>query len=275
MILKKYLFRFFTILFFNYVSVVIVFGCRCGEIPTVLSQFESSKDVFIAKIVSWQQDQNSSSYYLGVETVKMLVKTTFKGNLQSEKEILVASGSFASCQWEFKNDDVGRELLIYSASYENDLKLWVIGSCGRTTELTSARDDLLYLNNIDKVKGKSRISGTLHYWGNVENKPSDENQIIKITNAKTKKIYKVKTNKDGVYEIYGLPAGWYYVETQPAKGWFLDNKYWRYLPIDYQAFEKLDEKDFPQNKEPWSKPDAIYLFSKRHAGLDFNFSNQE
>jgi len=277
MILKKYLLIFFSIIFFYCISTTIIFACQCGEIPTVLSQFEMSSNIFIAKIVSIEKVKYNSSYE-EVTGAKIIVQKVYKGNYKVDKEFFVAQGNDGICTLTYDKSNVGDELLVYSLSFERFSQNWQIGYCGRTTELKFAGDDLLYLDNFAKVVGKSRISGTLHYWGRGENKPSVENQIIKITNYKTKKSYKVKTNQDGVYEIYGLPAGWYYVETEPAKGWKSDNLYRRYLPVDYQAYEKLDEKDYPQNpqnKEGWTKPDAFYLFPNRHAGLDFNFTNQK
>lgn len=276
MILKKYLLIFFSIIFFYCISTTIIFACRCGEIPTVLSQFEMSSNIFIAKIVSIEKAKDADFYENGVKSIKVSVQKVYKGKYKVSEEIIIEQGQGGDCGWIFEEKDKDKELLIYDLF--NFLKHQIIIYCGRTTELKFAGDDLLYLDNFAKVAGKSRISGTLQYWGSGENKPSVENQIIKITNYKTKKSCKVKTNKNGVYEIYGLPAGWYYVETEPAKGWKSDNLYRRYLPVDYQSYEKLDEKYYPQNpqnKEGWTKPDAFYLFPNRHAGLDFNFTNQK
>ena len=80
----------------------------------------------------------------------------------------------------FEKDEIDRNLLVYDVYFDEFTKNWEISYCGRSKRLESARDDLLYLDNLEKVKGKSRISGTLHYWGIGENKPSDENQIIKM-----------------------------------------------------------------------------------------------
>lgn len=271
MILKKYVFSLFLIICLSCVSTALVYACSCGDKPTVLSAFESSKDVFIAKVITLEKgDENL--YEKGIKGVRIKVQKTYKGSFKENEEIFIDQGHDGICGIAFNEKYIGEEFLIYDL--HKDFDILHISYCGRSEYLKSAEDDLLYLDNLEKVKGKSRISGTLHYWGIGENKPSDENQIIKITNFKTKKTYKVKTNKDGVYEIYGLPAGWYYVETEPAKGWKSDNLYRRYLPVDYQAYEKLNEKDYPenpQNKQGWTKPDAFYLFPNRHAGLDFNF----
>lgn len=281
MILKKYLLIFFSTIFFYWLSTAVIFACQCREIPTVLSQFEMSSNIFIAKIVSIEKAKDPSFYQSGIESTQIVVQKVYEGNLKVGEEFTVAQGQGSDCSHIFEQDDVGEELLVYSLYFDKFSKCWKLNYCSRTSNLKYAADDLLYLDNLKKVKGRSRISGTVNYWGNIGDKvvkPSVENQIVKITNAKTKKIFKVKTNKNGVYEIYSLPAGWYYVETQPAKNWTLDNKYRWYLPIDFQAYEKLDEKDFPQNprnKEGWTKPNAIYLFPNRHAGLDFNFTNQK
>src|SRR5690349_12501736 len=69
-------------------------------------------------------------------------------------------GCGANCMWSFREEDIGKKFLFYLRQFPNSTH-WIAMSCGRSTPLEYAADDLLYLNNLDKVRNKTRISGTL------------------------------------------------------------------------------------------------------------------
>jgi hypothetical protein len=58
---KNHAYLFFIVLF-CFASASFVFACKCGGKATVLSEFESSKDIFIAKIVSLEKDDEGFYY---------------------------------------------------------------------------------------------------------------------------------------------------------------------------------------------------------------------
>ncbi|HRH44368.1 MAG TPA: carboxypeptidase-like regulatory domain-containing protein [Pyrinomonadaceae bacterium] len=284
MILKKYLPIFFSIFIIYFVSNTSVLACSCSAKPTVLSQFEYSKDVFIAKIVAVEKDKTANPSLEGIAGAKAIVQKVYKGNLKVGEELFFEQGVI--CSWTYSDKSIGYEILVYDSYFEGNPKSGSVSYCGRNNTVQNAADDLLYLNNLEKNKGRSRISGTINYrqksaLENVETiKKSVEGNKIKITNAQTKKIYEVKTDKNGVYEIYDLPEGIYYFESEIAKGWKLSKYQSNRYSVDYPEWEKLEKsgkiKSFVESKkleETLKSPKLLanYLFPNRHADFNFNF----
>lgn len=284
MMLKKYLSIIFLSFIFYFVSNTSVLACSCSEKPTVLSQFEYSKDVFIAKIVAVEKDKTANPSLEGIAGAKAIVQRVYKGNFKIGEEIFFEQGVI--CSWTYSEKSIGAEILVYSSHFEDNPKSGSVSYCSRNNHVQNAADDLLFLNNLEKNKGRSRISGTINYremsaLENVEPiKKSVEGHKIKITNAQTKQIYEVKTDKNGVYEIYDLPEGIYYFESEIAKGWKLSSYPSNKSSLDYPEWEKLEKegklKSFVENKQleetlKSQKLLANYLFPNRHADFNFNF----
>jgi hypothetical protein len=85
----------------------------------------------------------------------------------------------------------------------------------------------LYLENLDRVFGKTRISGQLRNWhvekGNFNN--------IKVLIRQQDKTWEVRTNEKGVFEIYDLPPGEYLVEPEIPNGWRINFYTLRNIPF--------------------------------------------
>ena len=233
-------------------------ACSCGPKPTVLEAYEGSSAVIIAKITSVQKAEGAgdAAGYKDIVSAKATVEKVYKGNLKVGEELTFAQGGGADCVWTFDEQSVGRESLFYLWSKEKKPKVWVAFGCGRSSGLQSANDDLLYLNKIDKVRGKTRISGTL--WFNSESGPSEGGRRIRIVGAN--KTYEVKTDANGVYEIYDVPAGRYLIEPEVPSGWKVNGFYLHYAPSFAGGEEEKSPKRIP-----------ILLEDKKHAGLDLHF----
>lgn len=202
-------------------------ACSCGPTPTVLDSYEESAVVVIAKAVSVEKSEKAApegrmsdgeNYVDGVKSTKMLIERVFKGSLKVGDEITFAQGGGANCVWTFNEESVGRQFLFYLSSREKSPKIWLAFGCGRSSGVEGAADDLLYLDKLDKVRGKTRISGTLQFTSGGD--MSVANRTIRVSGAK--KSYEVKTDERGVYEIYDLPPGNYLVEPETPAGWKVD-----------------------------------------------------
>jgi hypothetical protein len=138
--------------------------------------------------------------------------------------------------------------------------LWYGFVCGRSQQAEAAIDDLLYLENLNTVKGKTRISGTI---------TSSLNSGLKVDGMKIKFIgptrtYETKTNKDGVFEIYDLPPGKYFVEPDMPAGWRID-------PFELVTSPNVawDQNGQPELKTP--RQVAVVLEANKHASVDMHF----
>jgi hypothetical protein len=251
-----------------------VFACSCAARPTVLDYFESSKLVVAAKVVSVEKVKNGENNYAvdGVKSTKMVVEKVYKGNVKVGDELTFAQGGGADCIWTFSEDNIGEHFLFYLNSpttghpffgeqaQKYEQPMYTAVTCGRSNVLEYATDDLLYLDNLDKARGRTRISGTLGSWS--ENSPNFANVKVKIIGKN--KTYETVTDKNGVYEIYDLPAGEYLIEADVPKGWKLNdytlNRYASDSPRIYALKRRAAKNQAP-----------VVLKAKRHAAMDLLF----
>ncbi|MFL6228344.1 MAG: collagen binding domain-containing protein [Pyrinomonadaceae bacterium] len=253
-----------SILFLLAACALIHFGareasaCSCAAKPTVLEAFEQAGVVVVARAISVEKTENAApkgrmsdgmNYVHGVKSTKMVVEKVYKGALKPGEEMTFAQGGGADCIWTFDEESVGREFLFYLSAREQGQKIWVAFGCGRSSGLQWATDDLLYLNNLDKVRGKTRLSGTVRFGWGEEGTPSPAGMTLRLTGAK--KTYELKTDEHGVYEIYDLPAGKYIIEPEAPHGWKL---------LDYGARQKGATNQV-----------EVALEDKKHAAADIRF----
>lgn len=196
----------------------IVIGCVIMPKPTVLDAYQSADVVVIARAVS-QENTNHPSPLTGsrVLSTTMQVEKVFKGSLRVGDKMTFGQGDGPGCPWNFYEDAIGREYLFYLESPPEGSKLWFESGLGRTSILSYVADDLLYLNKIDAVRGKTRVSGTL-------DPGEDERNVVgkKIWIMGKDKVYETTTDKNGVYEFYHLPPGRYVLQPELPAGWKID-----------------------------------------------------
>jgi len=219
-------------------------ACSCGSSGTVLDSYNWADVVVTVSATSVEkaepkqtappgQMSNGENYVDGVKSTTMRVEEVFKGTLKVGTEMVFAQGGGADCIWTFNENNIGKKFLFYLKHLE-DASVWVAGTCGRSSQVDYAGDDLLYLRNLTKVKDKTRISGTLQFRHDAGESVSGRK--VRIVGAK--RTYELKTDDNGVYEIYDLPPGRYFVEPEVPKGWKVSKYYLDYSPsIDRNAKE--------------------------------------
>jgi len=274
----RYFCKHFVLFFLIAICVLLcapalVHACSCGPRPTVLDAFDRADEVVIVRAISVEKapDTDNHHYVDGVRSTTAVVEKVFKGNLKVRDEIVFGQGGGADCIWTFSEKSIGYQFLFYLTSPEKlanepylpskDAGLWFAFGCGRSTGLRGATDDLLYLENMAKVRGKTRISGTIGGWQN----PDIDVAGKKIKIIGPNKTYETKTDEHGVFEIYDLPPGKYFVEPEMPVGWKID-PYW----LRYSASVVGSEYGQPELKSP--KQVAVILEGKKHAGVDIAFT---
>lgn len=240
-------------------------ACSCAPPPTVLDQYERAEEVVVVRVVSVEKTEKAApegrmsdgtNYVSGVMSTRTVVERTFKGGLKAGEEMVFAQGGGADCVWTFDDGDVGERFLFY-LHRPGDSSVWIAGTCGRSRRLAYARDDMLYLDKLDKVRGRTRVSGTLHFWG--KDAPSAAGRKLRITGA-AGKTHELKTDEYGVYEIYDLPAGKYTVEIETPPGWKISN----FMPSRPPGVAGADGESSPRKI-------SVVLEEKKHAALDITF----
>ncbi|MGQ0760600.1 MAG: hypothetical protein ACT4OT_01085 [Acidobacteriota bacterium] len=278
----------FFLLFFPLILLggsQIAQACSCGRNSTVLDSYEWAEVVVVVRAMSVEKASpeqtapegrmsNGENYVDGVKSTTMQVEHVFKGTLKVGDEMVFAQGGGADCIFTFNEKDIGKKFLFYLKRFGDskgviamtsagsrkvgpaDSTVWIVGTCGRSSNVDYAGDDLLYLNNLQKARGRTRISGTVRFAA--ESDESVAGRKIRIVGAK--KQYEVKTDENGVYELYDVPAGKYAVVPEIPKGWKVGRFWLRYSP----SFAGFDETKSPNQI-------LIGLEDKKHAGLDLRF----
>ncbi|HET8782007.1 MAG TPA: hypothetical protein VFM63_06295, partial [Pyrinomonadaceae bacterium] len=148
----------------TFATVVIVLcaseslGCTCGPVRSVLEEFEASQVVIIARLVSVEKAP-SGDYWFGVRSSRFVVEKVYKGDVRAGDTLVFAQGNGANCMWGLAEEQIGQQSLVYLnvPAAGSDWKAW---SCGRSKHrLKNATEDLLYLDKMDQVRGKTRVSG--------------------------------------------------------------------------------------------------------------------
>jgi hypothetical protein len=241
-------------------------ACSCGPAPTVLDAFNHSDVVVVVSAVSVEKAEpektappgrmsDGTNYVDGVKSTTMRVEQIFKGPLKVGDEMIFLQGGGANCVWTFSEQDIGRKLLFYLGRLKDSTQ-WIGGTCGRSNSVEQAGDDLLYLNNLEKVRNKTRISGTLNFKH--ETGESRGGRKIRIIGPKS--THELKTDTNGVFEIYDLPAGRYFVEAEVPQGWRIAAFWLGYSPSIDRTTKEGSLERIP-----------IILEANKHAGLDITF----
>ncbi|MBO0800882.1 MAG: hypothetical protein J2P31_18855, partial [Blastocatellia bacterium] len=143
------------------------------------------------------------------------VEDVFKGKIGHEIDI---HSRMITCGFSYR---VGEQWLFY-ASHDKESETWTDGdACGRSKLAKYAVNDLLYLRRLPASAQQTRISGIVEYQktdpqqGTVGKSMSD----VKVEIISEHLTVEVKTDRNGIYEIYGLPPGKYQVKPEAPVGW--------------------------------------------------------
>jgi hypothetical protein len=206
-------------------SATTAFACSCAESPTVDKEFARAKHVAILKAATYLAPQeNPNSPVDRVSGFNFVVQKVFKGSaLKAGQQLPMISTGM--CSFGFETRDLGREYLIY---YFGDDRFEIVPMCTRSGAVEWRAADILYIENIRRVRGLSRISGFVGQ-GEVASVDGEDSRttplaghIVRITG--NGRNIQAKTSKNGVYEVYDLPSGTYRIEPERIVGFVPTNE---------------------------------------------------
>lgn len=251
--LRQYLSRAILCLVLLLLLPRIANACGCFRTSTVLDDYQSADLVVIARMKT--VIKGKIRYFSDISHVTMEVEKVYKGDVKIGDELTFLQGdAVLNCSWDFVADWIGEKFLFYLYRPEKPGEPFVVSTCNRSTGLEAANDDLLYLENIDRVKGRTRISGVLE----VEDEPTAGEQV-RITGKN--KTYIATTDKNGVYELYDLPPGRYSVEPVLKFGWKIYD--WHITRQETRAEWRRSNLDLPPLTKRW-----FTLRAGKHFGAD-------
>lgn len=202
----------FCILMF--VASIPAWACSCLAWPSAKDAWQSSPVVFIG-LVEQAKPNKAGDRSLGEQTVLARVDSPFKGAKRDQVFTLEQPGH--NCAPKFA---VGERVLFYLHPSKKPA-VWEAHGCHRTRSYARASDDLLFLQRLPASAVGNRLSGEVELY---ENGPQGFRKVRSLHGVKVTVTphegppTTTTTNADGVYELYGLPAGDYEVGIEVPKG---------------------------------------------------------
>lgn len=248
----------FTVLLVAVFAVDQAFACTCLVNGTVDKEFEESPNVVVMKLRSVERTQEGEKSYSygGIKQARLTVEKLYKGTLKPGQELVFAQGSGGDCVWTFSEQAVGVEFLFYLGAKPGRGSVWAASTCSRSNAVSLAAADILYLENIKKVRGKTRLSGRLTQY--FDSATEEQPPTIDFLSGRSVFIrgngntIELKTDRNGVYEVYDLPHGKYQVKTEAIDG------YKPYGSDKYDWFEvEIKPKGHAEQNFPFRIDNAI------------------
>lgn len=231
------------------ICIANAMACTCLQPPTVLEEFERSAIVMIVSFDGLEETGRTESGDQVFRTYNALfsVEKSFKDSLKVGQSIRIVDGYEGVCGMSFTREKVGQKFLLYTRSpsvsinaasgKEKEDSISGISICSRSKRLERAAADLRYLENREKFVGQTRLSGTLRFSGEI--RPSAAGITIAISGSGIERS--VRTDEDGFFEVWGLPAGDYAIKYEVPEGW----KIWGYSVEP--SPERRSRRDSPPN----------------------------
>jgi hypothetical protein len=206
-------------------STYEVDACSCVRSPAVDVAYQRTANVVMMKLRAVEKYVDGEKGYGagGFKQAKLTVEKIYKGGFKTGDELTFAQGGGADCVWTFSDEDIGAEYLFYLGAKPVKPNLWVAGTCSRSTSRQWAAADLLYLDKLEAVIGKTRLSGTVTQsidsaveGGESVDRALHNPRVVVTGNGKTVALW---TDAKGVYEVYGLAPGKYSVTPEGVEGY--------------------------------------------------------
>lgn len=233
--------------------------CGCFNSATVLDDYEEADLVIVARFVSVTKTKTPRWPLNDIDTATMIVERVYKGDVKSGDNLIFAQGNVTlDCSWTFYEEEIGTQYLLYLYRPEKSTGHFIVSACNRSRSLEYANDDLLYLDNLDKVRGRTRVSGVLDQDGGADSDVVGR----KIRILGKNKTYVAITDKNGVYELYDLPPDKYILEPELRFGWKVEK---------FGLTRRPTRSEWMHGMKPSNRV-AFTLRPKRHFGVDIDLA---
>lgn len=219
MISRPGIFIFLLIACFFWVNEA-VWACMCAGVGPPCQEYWRSDAVFSGTVVSQKviEEKEAGSDETSWKTiVHFKIEQAFKG-ISGEFVEVVTGISGGDCGYQF---NTGKRYIVYAKLMTGGKRYWYTGICQRIMPIEKAEEDLAYFQALPKAGSGASIFGSItQVYMKLQNR--DESirnalQNIRITADSPSSHFEALTDKDGRYQITGLPPGRYKVQAELAE----------------------------------------------------------
>lgn len=220
---KQFVVIFCSILFLFFCSTGFTYACMCKPNETVDKVFKNTSNVAVLTLQNVELLDKKSENGGNIWHSTFVVEKAFKGNLKTNDK-LIFKNEYSSCSWTFSEESVGTKYLFYLGEKPEKGNIWRVSPCSRSGSTKDTADDLLFLENMGKVQNKTRLSGSVEQLV-VEMTAEGKREKLNYLSGRNIRIVgngkniEVKTNENGVYEIYDLVPGKYKIRLEKINGY--------------------------------------------------------
>ena len=231
-------------------------ACVCPVSPTVLDAFDFADTVMIVRVLSVEKVHEQTNRFGppdNIVSATVKVERVYKGAVKVNEQLVFRFK--AGCSWTYREEDINTDLLFYVNAPRGN-EPWYASACGRSKPLSRATEDLLYLDKLKTVRGKTRVSGK--YSADAE---SNQDLLVahrSIRIVSDDKVFETNTDEKGFFEIYDLPPGEYRLEPEIPEGWRISK--WGVRLASSTAARLISPKSILFSLQP-----------KRHASVGLTF----
>jgi hypothetical protein len=214
-----------------------LYACSCKPTPSLLEAFETSELVVMAKLVEVNAFESGPSTGGGPirPNARMIIDKSYKGQMKVGEDLNFRFGG-SNCDYFFDQKLVGSQYLIYLSKADKVDPLtpepaYRLSYCGRSSIFSRAVADLAYLENIEKYRGRTRVSGMLvvpkadsSTTGDPKVKYPSVGDVVISFISRVGKIYTTTSHANGMFELYDLPPGEYEFRVKIPAGWRLNGR---------------------------------------------------
>ncbi len=223
------------------------YGCFCVAWPSAPQAWAHSPVVFLGVVTSVDSPIANNELDAEFQIARVLVLEPFKGSAKGREFVL--RQPMNNCYPKFTS---GQSVVLYlDPSGKNS---WVAHGCNRPTSMADVADDLLFLRALPNSAKSNRLSGTVSLYeiSSAEGRHKLEALAgLAVSVSGKARSTATTTNRDGVFEFYGLPPGDYDIAIEFPPG----------LKLDFSSFEGGMRK----------KSDSRSVSMEGHSAVSVNF----
>jgi hypothetical protein len=214
----------FTIFISLFLGARTASACMCAAPQPVDSELERSAVAGVFKVLSVEdrpeRTGDGNLDFKVVTQVKFTIENVYKGTLRAGDTVTLEQVRMTGCDRYFFTEQTGTSFLFYLDTDPSADPKWRVSGCSRSGDVKEAAADLMWLNNIEKMRGKTRLSGRVTRYYSVNGAGRREAMAdwgVRISGNGT--VIQLKTDANGVYEVYDLKPGRYKVTAEEMPGY--------------------------------------------------------